>query len=299
MIPALLMTEIFLHQLEKKHVAIALTSLDAQAAIQKARIQDMLESYYQRILSITSREALKRYLVDFWEYGDVAQIFQMKKMLPNVKQPYSDFKEIFIFDREGAAVTSTQEAIRYKIPVNAHVLREGYKRLTVTFFESKSKSKDASMELLLMGPVLLNGELIGGVGVVADNETLTDITGDLSGLGKTGKIFIAKKNDRGDAEIIVGGTMANIPQHELDNPMTQALFRYEGVLTRTVDDQGNAVIAATRFIPEEDWGVVVQVDKKEVLKPVMELRRLAYGLAGILFLFWLTIGFLGLSILLK
>lgn len=305
-IPALLISEVFLYQVEKQHVAIALTNLDAQAAIQKARIEDMIEGYYQRILSITSREVLRRSLVDFWEYGDIAQLVVMKKFLPNVKQPFSDFKEIFIFDREGNAVTSTEESIKMGvIPVNQHVLSEGQQRLTVTFFEptasseSESKSKSRLMKLLLMGPIFFNGERIGGVAIVANNTTLARIAGDYSGLGETGETRIAKKNQRGDAEVIVGSrfsdhpqAMANIPQHQLDNPMTQALFRYEGLLTNTVNYRGHTVFAATRFIPEEEWGITVEMDKKEVLKPVMELRRLAYSLLGIVFMFWLTTGFL-------
>ncbi len=98
-LPALLVSEIFLHQIEKIHTEMAITNLDAQAAIQKARIQDMIDVYYQRILNITSREVLKKSLAEFWESGDVEQLVLMKKNLPNVKQPFSDFKEIFMTGR--------------------------------------------------------------------------------------------------------------------------------------------------------------------------------------------------------
>lgn len=308
LLPALLITEIFLRQVEKDYVEMALTNLDAQASVQKERIRDMIAMYYQRILGITSRRALKKNLADFWEYGDVAQIIRIKKILPNVKQPFSDFRQIFVFDREGHAVTSTEAPFQMRIPVNARILNEGRERLTVTFFEpslrydskTKTDTPSKSLELLLMGPISFKGESIGGIGIIADNSTLNSIANDLSGLGKTGETRIAKKNDRGDAEIIVGGryganqpqAMANIPQHQLDNPMTQALFRYEGRLTNAVDYRGTPAFAATRFIPEEEWGIVVTIDKKEAMEPVLKLRRLAYSLLGIVLLLWLPLGFI-------
>ena len=104
---------------------------------------------------------------------------------------------------------------------------------------------------------------------------------DYAGLGQTGETLLAERNEAGDAEFILprrfeySETETAVDQKRLDIPITQALLKNENIFVDSVDYRGVPVLAATRYIEAEDWGLVVKIDQQEAFGPVRDLRNLS------------------------
>ena len=289
-VPVLLVCEVFLHQLEIKQIETALQNLNAIASIQKARLQEMVYANYQRILGLTSQTILKQNLTAFLQGGDASALVAMKNILKDTQQPFVDVQEIFILDQSGKLFVSTNDANEGLSPIDQRTFKNGHDRLTLTPYEAKA------IKLVLMGPIFDGESQLGVAGMIIDNRTLVRIVEDYSGLGQTGETVVVRKNEQGEAEFLLSSrdrthpeNMANVPQYQLGRAVTQALFRYEGLLRHTMDYRGQPVFAATRFLLEEEWGIVVKIDQTEVLRPIAQLRWFAYILLTAVVLFWLVV----------
>lgn len=301
LIPAVIAVEIFLYAVSIQFRESALQNLNALASIQKSRLEEMLGSEYQRIEGITSRTALRNYLKHFLKGDDSLKANGMRRILEDARRPLHDVSEIFILDPQGQIVVSTRESAGEVSPVSARIFSEAKKRTMVVPLETKKAAEggvsEKSLQLLLMGPFFQGNELIGVAGLVTDDSVVTRITSDYSGLGHTGETLIARRNKQGDAEFVSHlrepehpAAGVNVPMHRLNDPMIQALMRYEGLLTLAKDYRGQPVFAAVRYLQEEDWGVVVKIDQKEVLRPVRELRFLAYICLTLVMCLWSLMG---------
>ncbi|MBW2334747.1 MAG: hypothetical protein JRF06_06565 [Deltaproteobacteria bacterium] len=64
-----------------------------------------------------------------------------------------------------------------------------------------------------------------------------------------------------------------VSKEALELPINQALLKNEHLFTDSIDYRGQPVLAATRYIEEADWGLVVKIDKQEAFAPVTNLRN--------------------------
>lgn len=308
LIPAVIAVEIFLSTLSSQFRETTLEHLNALASIQKSRLEEMISFEYQRVESITSRTTLRNYLTDFLKNGNLDHTNGIKRILDDAMRPFTDVSEIFVLDPQGQLIVSTNAREDQSSPVSARIFSEAKKRTMVVPYEVKTaqaggEGGEKTLQLLLTGPFFLEGQLIGVAGLLTDDSVVTRIANDYSGLGETGETVIARLNKQGDAEFISHHrdfqhpeAGVNIPMHRINAPIIQALMRYEGLLTRATDYRGKAVFAAVRYLQEEDWGVVVKIDRDEVLRPVRQLRFLGYAcLAGVM-LVWSLCGKLWLKI---
>lgn len=294
-IPAVVFTEMTLNNTKKIYLENVLKGLDTLASIQKFRVQEMIYGNYQRVLGVTSRTALRKDLYSYIKMGDAAKLPSIKKILADAQKPFLDIEEIFIYDSEGHVIVSTGVSGDFKGSLNAGVLKKIKDRLSIWPYQVSQNS----VELLLTGPILYNDKPIAFLGIIVDDKSIRRIAEDVSGLGESGETVLSKKNERGDAELMHPRrhasylqSMADIPQNQIEVAMIQALLRYEGTLSNATDYRGEPVFAATRYIVEEDWGIVVKMDQKEVLGPIVQVRHSAYKLLFIVLIFWLIVGFL-------
>ncbi len=118
-------------------------------------------------------------------------------------------------------------------------------------------------------------------GVIAfqmDMKPIYDFIGKTTGLGVTGETLIVGRNDK--REIIFLNPLRHVPDAILNKTVTlgegiaiPAQEAAEGRIgTRiSVDYRGKEVVAAWRYIPSLNWGVVAKIDTEEAFKPAKTL----------------------------
>ena len=136
--------------------------------------------------------------------------------------------------------------------------------------------------------VLEKGVPVGAVALKVDLKALESVTADRLGLGQTGEIVLAQRD--GDKAYYTGplrhvpdaAYRHRVPLEEVAAPMQQALGGVEGE-GLVHDYAGVECVAAWRYLPLVQWGMVVKIDADEALAPLSRLRRMTY-LALMLFL---------------
>jgi signal transduction histidine kinase/HAMP domain-containing protein len=134
-----------------------------------------------------------------------------------------------------------------------------------------------------------DGTFIGVIAFEIDMSSIYKLIQDVTGLGATGEVLVGKKIGnkviylnplRHDPEaalkktISVGGA--------LGGPIQEAVQGRKGA-GRLIDYRGKKVIAAWRYIPSLDWGMVAKIDTEEALSNVTNLRNLVMIILSIVF----------------
>jgi len=168
-------------------------------------------------------------------------------------------------------------------------LTRDYLTTYLTAFQNYAPSQGRPATFLL-APVIDAGQFIGAIAVQINLKNLQRVVADRNGLGVSGEAVLAMR--RGD-RVLYAAPLRHIKdaefKHTVDDahlapPMRQALSGQPGKgITR--DYVNIEVVAAWRFLPALNWGMVVKMDSAEALAPVAQLRQLTYtGLSATLLL---------------
>ncbi len=155
-------------------------------------------------------------------------------------------------------------------------------------FLNKEQSNRPAM--LVTAPASdFDGTFIEVIAFEIDMASIYKLIQDVTGLGTTGEVLVGKKigNEaiylnplRHDPEaalkktINIGGT--------LGGPIQGAAQGRKGA-GRLIDYRGKEVIAAWRYIPSLDWGIVAKIDTEEAFADVINLRNVVIIILSIVF----------------
>ncbi|UCC47620.1 MAG: HAMP domain-containing protein, partial [Gemmatimonadota bacterium] len=138
---------------------------------------------------------------------------------------------------------------------------------------------------------------IGALYVLLSAQELIDVTRNFTGLGETGETLIVLRDEAGIARILhpvrhrPDERPGLICPERPDDPVTRAMQGEEQVFSEgLIDYRGEPVWAATRFLPEVGWGLVVKFDAAEERAPIIEFRRRLTRLAISLSAFAILLG---------
>ncbi|MFA5042876.1 MAG: ATP-binding protein [Kiritimatiellia bacterium] len=134
----------------------------------------------------------------------------------------------------------------------------------------------------------MSNVVIGAVAMEVDMAPIFKNIQDVTGLGDTGETLIGKKD--GD-RVVYLNPLRHDPQAALKRfvPMggvvgsaIQAAATGHTGVGRTIDYRGAQVVAAWRYIPSLDWGLVAKIDAQEAFADVLNLRNLIFMILGII-----------------
>ena len=153
-----------------------------------------------------------------------------------------------------------------------------------------SKAIGNKPAMLVTAPVFdFDGVFIGVIAFEVDMSIIYKLIQDMTGLGDTGEVLVGKKKGN---EVVYLNPLRHDPDAalkkglplggELGGPIQEAVQGRKGA-SRLLDYRGKNVIAAWRYLPSLDWGMVAKIDTEEAFAEVINLRNLVLIIVGIVF----------------
>jgi signal transduction histidine kinase len=257
----------------------ALSHLDSVAAVQKARVEAVIYQNFQVALPLIQNDSsLSDLLAKFWESGSEADRAALAEEVSALTVTAPIIRSLVVLTPSGIAVVGS-DSPRTVGNLSDFVGVTGGLQGNI----SGPLLLDSSSELVyvMAGPVVHDGKIVGMVMLETSTQDFVTLVSDYSGLGRTGETELAMADPQGDAVFITplrfdpdAGLVRHISRSETSSPIVRAVDGYQGVLTDTVDYRGVRVFAATRYIPEQGWGIVVKMDRSEALSGTATCGRI-------------------------
>ncbi|TRZ52755.1 PAS domain S-box protein, partial [bacterium] len=250
--------------------------LQAVAQIQKNRLQSLLSEKEDILTLFTSRIFLKGDIRKYNEKPTPELQERMNASLAEAKVNTASIDAIIVANTKGVVIASFPASFIGTDISGDELFTKGIKKNDVSLF--KKDTTTGIMDEYLTGPLVLNGEILGAVILEINPSNILNVSGDYTGLGKTGETLIAKKDDNGDALFLTptrfdkkAALLRTVSKDQTNVPSVHAVNGEEIILPNAVDYRGVSVIAVTRFIPSTGWGIVVKMDKDEASVPLKNI----------------------------
>lgn len=271
------------------------TKIEAIASIQKNRVEELVSDYKNDILLMSGTAGMSADIEAFNKSGSSISLQSLTTYAIDFKlTEVYDFKDVFVLDKTGKIITSSNPAIDYEyLDTNGIALSSTETKIII------KPNDNALNDIILVAPVLNNDEFVGYVAILKEATELSLIANDYSGLGETGETVIAYRGVDGDAVYLTPPRFdlntfnLTIPIEKTEIAIVQAMMKNEAYFKSSIAYNGQRINAATKYLSDVDWGMVVKVDKSEVNKPLyaMIIQVLSFGLLITVFYIILSIYF--------
>jgi PAS domain S-box-containing protein len=153
-----------------------------------------------------------------------------------------------------------------------------------------NEAENNKLGMLVTAPVFdFGNSFIGVIAFELDMAPVYSLIQDATGLGNTGEILLGKKIGN---QVVYLNKLRHDPQAALQKritigdkigrPIQEAAQGKSGAGT-AFDYRGKQVVAAWKYIPSLDWGVVAKIDTQEAFADVINLKNLIIIILAIIF----------------
>ncbi len=314
-VPLLLIFSFLLNSFEKAQTDLSKKYLSQAADMKLNQINTYIE---ERLVDIRllakdqqSNNNFEKIITSYYQSGVNDEVY--KQLDVQTRNQYNRLLEegyydvLFVSMRGDIVYSSLHEADfasnlftgEYKDSALAKVVNESMLTLgeSISKFNYYEPSNDKAS--FLASPVLKNGQLLGAVALQINTHKLYSVINDDTGLGRSGEVVVGRKEKN---NIVFMAPLKYQPAAELSykvslgvataGPMQNALIgkRGSGI---ALDYRNKDVIAAWRYLPALNWGLVVKQDMNEAYEGFYLLRNssmliLALFLLLLLFASWRT-----------
>ncbi len=292
-LPLLIITNIIFYGSEKKVLSRnILNHLESVASIQQHRIHEIAQQNAERLRLVASRTQLRLSLEKFLASADPQHQVKMNQILRDAQASIPDFSHIYVYSPEGMIVASNVSVSVEEKHLHEGLFMSGREKNRVDLFYLDA---DQNFVLHLAGPLYLDNIFLGVIVIEAKVDNMVKAISDYTGLGQTGETVLAAKNNNDDTVFIMptrfdrrAALRMIIPKDDRQIPINRAFSGKGELLTDATDYRKVPVLAATRYIEDFDWGIVVKIDKDEAFAPLARMRGLLFSIltvAGCLIIF--------------
>ena len=149
-----------------------------------------------------------------------------------------------------------------------------------------------------VAPLEVEDVQVGTLVAVYDARELTELTSHYEGLGESGEVLVVAPGPDGSPRTLHptrhpegGGVDTRLPDDSTALGVLALAGRSGPYANGVTDYRGATVWAATRFVEDTGWGLIVKVDRDEQLAPSEEFRATLRRTALILSAFAILAGF--------
>lgn len=201
----------------------------------------------------------------------------LNKALSNLLGDGTKYEEVFILDISGTVIVSTIYENEEKTAQNTPFFTNGSK---MTFIQDPFISEiTKKLTMVVATPIKdKNGKVIGVLGARLNLDKFYAIIKDETGLGTTGETIAGKKIDN---EIVFmaptrydenAALIRKVAIGDMNMSALQNAARGQEGFGLYQDYRGVESLAVWRPISILDWGMVVKIDVKEALQPILNTR---------------------------
>ncbi|HSW85812.1 MAG TPA: sensor histidine kinase [Candidatus Saccharimonadales bacterium] len=249
-------------------------NLNSIATIQEHRIANNRAQNLERLTNFTSRPQLKTILGQYDNRPTSSAQAQLMANIAQAKSGDDNLSSITIITNKGIVAASTVPKRITSNLANTEIFKAGMLHNNVQLVSSGESQKPV---FYLFGPLQINGKVNGVAEIEVGSDDLLATIQDYTGLEKTGETTIAKNLPSGqsiyltslrfDRQAAFNRTVAGS-----DIAMSKALGGKNETIIKSKDYRGVKVLAATRYIKDSQWGLVVKIDQTEAFQAATQLR---------------------------
>jgi PAS domain S-box-containing protein len=256
----------------------AVSRLDGLAESREAALEEVISGWRERVQLIASRTQLRLSLRDHNEIRDPAAPARIRRILADARASVQSVVALAVYDLEGRLVTDAgpgADGAPQADPASGGRPDAPGEVL----FRGVSFNDVGEPRVAFVTDLILDDERLGILSVLLLGRDLIELTRDHTGLGETGEVLIAMRDERGARTLhpvrhARDGSPGSVLLDGAADPALRALSGEEGVFPAGFTDyRGHPVWAAIRFLPETGWGLVVKLDEAEERASIGGLRR--------------------------
>jgi signal transduction histidine kinase len=214
----------------------------------------------------------------------------------SLQAKFPTFKKISILNLQGDVLSSTDPTQIGQNEYTNKVFKVGEQANNTSMMY---KAKVGDVRFYLTGPLVYQGQTDGVIIIEKSASDLFSLFNYFNGLGTTFSWGLVTHSPNGDTLLIVPGRSIHDPnaaltktisKNETNTPANLALHGNNKTYPDLVNYLGVHVIAATRYIPVNDWGLGVTINEDEAYAPLNQITNDALFFGFLLFLFTILFG---------
>lgn len=239
--------------------------LNAVATNQYQQIVTLFKSYQGDLDSVTGDTQLRRSLLKFLSNGDQVEHFRITQVLTDRVAAGTTGHSYDLHDLYGQVIASSEPG---------HIGPSSYdatETAVVIDVDPTTRNVDSSA-IRVSAPIVLNGSVMGYATLHRQIDELNDIVTQYVVLGETGESLVVGRNASGEIRYITelqfdenGDYYRQISESDDQRIEILSLERSSGTGTDFTDYRGKKVFGAYRYIESAEIGLVVKMDRDEVL----------------------------------
>lgn len=258
---------------------VSIRQLDALAESKKRDLEKVQEGWQDQLRLIKSRTPLATTLQAYLDSPEEAERQQLLSVIEDAATAVDDVDQIRILDTGGEEIVSFG---RVAATYTQIIPQEPGQVVFNDSFPTNTGGARVVYSSLIMGDAMP----IGVIEIVFDAFAVDSITDNYTGLGETGEVLVAMKEDEEHVLILNSLRHATeddgnrLPMSRVPKPMAQSLSATaEQGWLQSKDYRGVEVLAATRHMPKTGWGLVVKMDVAEEEVQAIRLRDAMFDIA--------------------
>lgn len=270
-----------------------LNQLDGVAESKKEALQGIIRGWHEQVRLVASRTQLRASLREYRRSRSPGISERITEILADARRGSETVVSFSVHDAEGQVVGAVGEAGAATRATGLSALARSVSSVT---YLGVDVPVAGNPEVRFLAPLEVEGEDLGFLHVVLRADELLGLALNYRGLGQTGETMIVVAASEGGVKVLhpvrhTEVARASVSIQDPTSAAVRAVGGEEEVFWEGVTDYaGHDVWAATRFVPETEWGVVVKVDAAEQEEPIGAFRAELVDLALILAAFASVLG---------
>jgi hypothetical protein len=257
---------------------ISVRQLDALAESKKRDLVKVQEGWRDQLRLIRSRTDLRDNLQRYFVSQDEVALDRVREIIENAVTATDNLDRIDILDLDGNEVVGFGQVERphqHEMPQDSQLIVYGGSYVT----------ESGSLRVMFTSLLSIDGQGIGAIEVIFDGLDLYSVTGNYTGLGETGESVVVKQD--GESVLVLNPVrhddeykFRRLSNEQVSVPISRVLGGEDFVFNESVKDYRDVnVWAATRYLEDLQWGLIVKVDAAEEAKRADQLREAMIDIA--------------------
>lgn len=259
---------------------ISIRQLDALAESKKRDLEKVQEGWRDQLRLIKSRSRLLSNLKLYLEGGNEDARRAVVEIIEDSATAVDDVDQIRILDLDGNEVAAFGR-------VNASYTSVVPQQLNDVAYGDTFPDNAGGARVVFTSLLAVDDQTLGMIEIVFDAEGLTSVTDNVTGLGETGEVMIVKMEEDEDTVLTLNplrhldsDELQRTPVAKISAAVSQALSPdVDHGWLNSVDYRGVDVWAATRYLPDLQWGLIVKIDAAEEAERANRLRDALFDIA--------------------